>query len=81
MNIVGGLDRPDSGVFLYEGENVPAVMTMRMSRYRNQVIGFIFQNFNLDPSLTALENVVMPLMTLACRAANAYPWRKQRWNA
>ena len=62
MNIVGGLDRPDSGVFLYEGENIRRYDDNRMSRYRNQVIGFIFQNFNLDPSLTALENVVMPLI-------------------
>ena len=62
MNIVGGLDRPDSGVFLYEGENIRRYDDTRMSRYRNQVIGFIFQNFNLDPSLTALENVVMPLI-------------------
>ena len=62
MNIVGGLDRPDSGVFLYEGENIRRYDDTRMSRYRNQVIGFIFQYFNLDPSLTALENVVMPLI-------------------
>ena len=62
MNIVGGLDRPDSSVFLYEGRT-SAVMTIRACPVTAiQVIGFIFQNFNLDPSLTALENVVMPLI-------------------
>lgn len=62
MNIVGGLDRPDSGDFLYRGDNIRIYDDAQMSLYRNKVIGFIFQNFNLDPSLTALENVVMPLI-------------------
>lgn len=62
MNMIGTLDRPDEGRYYFEGENILHYDDRRLSVYRNRVIGFIFQGFHLDNSLTALENVTMPLV-------------------
>lgn len=73
-NIVGGLDRPDSGEVLVDGADITKVHDNDLSRYRNQKIGFIFQSFNLQPTLTALENVMIPLIFAQVGTAE----RKQR---
>lgn len=62
MNIIGGLDKPTRGQVLVEGGDLSRMNDRQMSRYRNKTVGFVFQNFNLDGSLTALENVMLPLM-------------------
>lgn len=62
MNIIGGLDKPSRGQVLVEGDDLSRMNDRQMSRYRNKTVGFVFQNFNLDGSLTALENVMLPLM-------------------
>ena len=62
MNMIGALDRPDKGQYFFEGENILRYSDRQLSHYRNKVIGFIFQGFHLDGGLTALENVMMPLM-------------------
>jgi putative ABC transport system ATP-binding protein len=62
MNILGGLDRPDSGTYLFEGEDVSAFDDDELARFRNQRIGFCFQSFQLLPRLTALQNVELPLI-------------------
>lgn len=61
-NIIGGLDRPDSGKILIEGQDLSTVNDKKLSEYRNKYVGFVFQSFNLQPQLTALENVTMPLI-------------------
>ncbi len=61
MNILGCLDSPDSGRYLLDGIDVSTLDDGRLSRIRNEKIGFIFQGFHLIPSLTALENVELPL--------------------
>lgn len=61
-NIVGGLDTPDSGTVLINGEDLSQVGDRRLSEYRNRTIGFVFQSFNLQSSYTALENVMLPLI-------------------
>lgn len=61
MNIIGFLDRPTTGAYLFKGENVTALDDDGESRIRNREIGFIYQNFNLLPRCTALENVALPL--------------------
>lgn len=61
-NIIGGLDTPDSGMILVDRENISELSDEEISHYRNQKIGFIFQTFNLQPTYTALENVMIPLM-------------------
>jgi putative ABC transport system ATP-binding protein len=61
-NIIGGLDKPDAGTVLVEGEDLAKASDKDLSKYRNQHIGFVFQAFNLQPTYTALENVMLPLM-------------------
>ena len=62
MNILGCLDVPTSGDYILSGESVASFSDERLSEIRNITIGFIFQGFNLIPSLNALENVEMPLL-------------------
>ena len=61
MNILGCLDRPTSGDYLLDGEEVGRASGDRRAMVRNRKIGFVFQSFNLLPRTTALENVIMPL--------------------
>ena len=61
MNILGCLDRPTSGDYLLEGEELGRASGDRRALIRNRKIGFVFQNFNLLPRTSALENVIMPL--------------------
>jgi putative ABC transport system ATP-binding protein len=60
LYLLGGLDRPSAGQIQVEGQNVNALDENQLAAYRRQMIGFIFQSFNLIPSMTALENVVFP---------------------
>jgi len=62
MNIIGLLDTPTSGAYYLEGEEVSRFDDRRLSAIRNQRIGFVFQQFNLIPRLTALDNVGLPLV-------------------
>jgi putative ABC transport system ATP-binding protein len=62
MNIIGCLDRPSSGKYLLEGEEVSTFDRDRLAHIRNQKIGFVFQTFNLLSRTTALENVELPLL-------------------
>ena len=61
MNILGCLDRPTSGEYIFEGEDVSKLDKDRLARIRNQKIGSVFQSFNLLSRTTALENVELPL--------------------
>ena len=62
MNILGCLDQPTYGEYILDGEMVSDLPDRKLARIRNKQIGFIFQGFNLLPSLSALENVELPLM-------------------
>ena len=61
MNILGCLDRPSSGRYWLDGEEVSGMSADERALLRNRKIGFVFQSFNLLPRTTALENVLMPL--------------------
>ncbi len=62
LQIIGTLDRPDSGVVTIDGTDVTRLDDRKLSRFRNQHIGFVFQFHNLLPEFTALENVCMPAL-------------------
>jgi ABC-type lipoprotein export system ATPase subunit len=61
MNILGCLDRPSSGSYWLDGQDVSGLSPDQRARLRNRMVGFIFQSFNLLPRTSALENVAMPL--------------------
>lgn len=62
MNVIGALDRPTSGTYELDGEEVDSLDDATLSRIRNEKIGFVFQSFNLIPRVSALENVEVPLL-------------------
>ena len=62
MNIIGLLDVPTSGQYLWDGEDVTSLDPNRQAEMRNTKIGFVFQAFHLLPRTTALENVELPLL-------------------
>jgi putative ABC transport system ATP-binding protein len=62
MNILGCLDRPNSGQYRLAGEPVDAMQPDQLASIRNRRIGFVFQQFNLLPRTSALENVELPLL-------------------
>ena len=62
MNILGCLDRPTSGSYLLDGQEVSTLTDDELALTRNKKIGFVFQTFNLLPRITALENVALPLI-------------------
>lgn len=59
LNILGGLDVPTSGSVIYEGQDLTAYDDAALTRYRRENVGFVFQFYNLIPSLTARENVAL----------------------
>lgn len=62
MNILGCLDRPTSGIYLLEGQNVATLTDDELAEIRNKKIGFVFQGFNLLQRTTAIENVELPMI-------------------
>ena len=62
MNMIGCLDTPTSGLYLFEGEEVHIMDDGQLASIRNRKIGFVFQTFNLLPKATALHNVEIPLV-------------------
>jgi putative ABC transport system ATP-binding protein len=62
LGLLGGLDRPTSGSLAFEGRDVASLSDDELARVRNQVVGFVFQSFQLLPRTTALANVGLPLV-------------------
>ena len=67
LNLIGGIDRPDSGHVSVHGQDISTLNEPGLTVFRRRHIGFVYQFFNLIPTLTALENVALPL------ELNAYP--------
>jgi putative ABC transport system ATP-binding protein len=59
LNIIGGLDQPSFGKVWYQEEDLSAVSQRELTRYRRETVGFVFQFYNLVPTLTARENVMV----------------------
>ena len=68
MNIIGCLDRPTSGQFVFAGRDVAGLSEPELADIRSKQIGFVFQSFNLLPRTSALENVILPLLYGAAAA-------------
>jgi ABC-type lipoprotein export system ATPase subunit len=62
LNLISALDRPDTGEILVGGANVTGLSLARAAEYRNKQVGIIFQSYNLLPQLTALENILLPMI-------------------
>jgi putative ABC transport system ATP-binding protein len=62
MNVIGCLDRPTSGSYYLDGVDVAGLSDSELAHIRNRKIGFVFQQFHLLPQLTALENVMLPMV-------------------
>jgi len=64
LNIIGGIDRPDSGVVVVDSVDITKLSESKLAEFRLRRIGFVFQAINLIPALTAVENVELPLALL-----------------
>ena len=62
LNLLGGVDRPSGGEVIVDGENLSQTNERALEKYRLLKVGFVFQFFNLIPTLTALENLELPMM-------------------
>lgn len=62
LNLLGGLDAPDEGSIIVAGRDISTRDANELAVYRQQAVGFIFQSFNLIPTMTALENVAFPMI-------------------
>jgi len=63
-NIIGGLDKINSGTVLFDNQELNKLNDKKLSEYRNKKVGFVFQAFNLIPTFTAQENVMLPLILI-----------------
>lgn len=64
LNIIGMLDRPDSGEYIFQGKNLQSLTESELTKCRKENLGFIFQSFNLVDELTVFENIELPLLYL-----------------
>lgn len=61
LSLLGALDRPTSGTIDVDGQNISKMGDSKLIKYRRDKIGFVFQNYNLIPNISALENVMLPM--------------------
>ncbi len=61
LNLIAGLDRPDSGAIVVEGQDLATMTPHDLAQYRRHTVGMVFQSFNLVPTMTAYENVELPM--------------------
>ena len=71
LHIIGTLDRPDSGELLFKGEDVFLFDNLKLARFRNESVGFVFQFHHLLPEFSALENAMMPALIQGTRKQHA----------
>lgn len=62
LNLISGLERPSSGEIIFKGKHIESMDESQLAAFRQQYVGFVFQQYNLLPTMTALENVALPLI-------------------
>lgn len=72
LHLLSGLDRPTSGSLTYDGRDIYGFSDKELSAFRRRRIGFVFQQYNLLPVLTAKENIIMPLLLYRRQPDEAY---------
>jgi len=77
LNLIGGLDEPTSGDILIDGRSIVSLSDSERTKMRRSMIGFIFQFFNLLPTMSALDNVALPLLLDGTRRKGAYDRAEQ----
>lgn len=80
LQMLGGLDRPTEGTVEFDGVNLAKLPEARLTRVRAENIGFVFQSFNLIPTLTAQENVETALVPLGLKGRPGVNKPRRRWN-
>ena len=80
MHIMGALDIPTTGSYFLDGKDVSKLSDDELSEIRNQKIGFVFQQFNLLPRVTALKNVMLPLVYAGVEKKREGNGPKRHWN-
>ena len=78
LNILGFLDKPDSGAYLLMGEDITKLDDDELSLLRNHIAGFVFQQFNLLPRMNSMENVGLPMVYAGTRDYRAEAAEKLR---
>jgi putative ABC transport system ATP-binding protein len=73
LNIIGMLDRPDSGEYIFQSKNLQSLKESELTKCRKENLGFIFQSFNLVDELTVFENIELPLLYLGF-SSNERTW-------
>jgi lipoprotein-releasing system ATP-binding protein len=71
LHILGALDRPDSGAYFFDGDDIFVFDQIRLAQFRNDTVGFVFQFHYLLPEFSALENTMMPVLIKGMRKKEA----------
>src|SRR5579885_1248646 len=79
LNLAGAMDFPTSGDVLIDGRSTSSLSDAELTALRRQRVGFVFQSFQLLPTLTVLENVELPLLLAAARGAREAALDRLRW--
>ena len=79
LHLLSGLDRPTSGSLTYDGRDIYGFSDKELSAFRRRRIGFVFQQYNLLPVLTAKENIIMPLLLDRRRPDEVYLMQLAEW--
>jgi ABC-type lipoprotein export system ATPase subunit len=83
LNLIGGLDSPSGGEIEVDGQRIDTLSSGQLSQWRSNHVGFVFQFYNLMPTLSAQKNVELPLLLTSCRprSASATPRSPCSWSA
>jgi len=77
LSLIGGLDKCDSGSISVDEENISALNAQKLADFRREKIGFVFQQFHLIPTLSVVENIILPLLPSGIKRADCYSVAKE----